>query len=85
MKDYKETEGYNMNKCPICNKEYSERPALSRRDNKTLICPACGMNEALEDAEKHTCIFEKRLCEYANKDGRSFNCTAPSDEAMTCR
>ena len=39
--------------CPICGKEYTEHPALSRRDNKTEICPACGMREALEDFIKH--------------------------------
>lgn len=36
--------------CPKCGKEYSDRSALSRRDNKTEICPDCGMREALEDA-----------------------------------
>lgn len=36
--------------CPICNREYDGRPALSRRDNKTNICPECGMMEALDDA-----------------------------------
>jgi len=36
--------------CPKCNKPYSEPPALSRRDNKTYICSACGTREALEDA-----------------------------------
>ena len=34
--------------CPICGKEYSEHPALSRTDGKTLICPDCGTREALE-------------------------------------
>ena len=28
--------------CPECGKEYSSRPALSRKDNKTMICPKCG-------------------------------------------
>ena len=37
-------------KCPICNKEFTERPALSRKDNKTEICPECGMREAIEAA-----------------------------------
>ena len=36
--------------CPKCGKEYNDYPALSRRDNKTLICPECGVREALEDA-----------------------------------
>lgn len=34
--------------CPKCGKAYSERPALSRLDNATLICPDCGTREALE-------------------------------------
>ena len=34
--------------CPKCGKEYQEYPALSRIDNKTEICPECGMKEALE-------------------------------------
>ena len=35
--------------CPKCNKETTDYPALSRRDNKTDICSACGTLEALED------------------------------------
>lgn len=35
------------NKCPKCGREYNEHPALSREDNKTEICPACGMREAM--------------------------------------
>lgn len=34
--------------CPKCGKGYSEHPALSRFDNQTLICPDCGVREALE-------------------------------------
>lgn len=34
-------------KCPICGRIYHEPPALSRKDNKTLICPDCGTREAL--------------------------------------
>lgn len=34
--------------CPCCGKPYYERPALSRLDNETLICPDCGTREALE-------------------------------------
>lgn len=34
--------------CPKCGKAYKARPALSREDNKTLICPTCGIKEALE-------------------------------------
>ena len=34
--------------CPKCGRTYNERPALSRSDNDTLICPDCGTREALE-------------------------------------
>lgn len=34
--------------CPICGHKYTERPALSRADGKTLICPDCGTRQALE-------------------------------------
>ena len=34
--------------CPICKREYSARPAISRR-KPIEICPECGQQEALED------------------------------------
>ena len=34
--------------CPKCGRTYTERPALSRHDNATLISPDCGTREALE-------------------------------------
>ena len=34
--------------CPICGRTYHDRPALSRLDNETLICPDCGTRQALE-------------------------------------
>lgn len=42
--------------CGRCKKEYTAPPALSRVDNKTLICPLCGTAEALESigAEDNT-------------------------------
>lgn len=43
-------------KCPKCGKYYIGYPALSRRDNKTKICPKCGVEEALA-----------RLNEYSKK------------------
>lgn len=33
--------------CPLCGQAYAGRPALSRKDNKTAICPDCGTREAL--------------------------------------
>lgn len=37
-----------LKKCPQCGKIYSGPSALSRSDNATEICPACGMAEALK-------------------------------------
>lgn len=34
--------------CPKCGRTYTERPALSRSDNETLICLDCGTREALD-------------------------------------
>lgn len=34
--------------CPRCGNTYAAPPALSRKDNETLICPDCGTREALE-------------------------------------
>ncbi len=34
--------------CPLCGKTYAEPPALSRTDNETLICPDCGIRQALD-------------------------------------
>lgn len=42
------TEERVVRACPICGKQYSEHPALSRVDGVTLICPDCGTREALE-------------------------------------
>lgn len=41
-------EGRRTAICPRCAKKYTGRPALSRTDNKTYICPDCGTREALE-------------------------------------
>ena len=43
----KTTEHNHDSICPLCGKEFTERPALSRTDSKTLICPDCGIREAL--------------------------------------
>ena len=33
--------------CPRCGATFDNPPALSREDGKTLICPDCGIREAL--------------------------------------
>lgn len=47
--------------CPRCGKEYSDRPAISRVDNKTPICPDCGTREALESIGIDTAEQDKIL------------------------
>lgn len=37
-----------LRKCPKCGMLFSERGAVSRLDNVTIICPDCGTREALE-------------------------------------
>ena len=34
--------------CPQCGRPYHGIPALSREDNKTLICSDCGTRQALQ-------------------------------------
>ena len=80
--------------CPVCGNEYTDYPAISRRDNITEICPKCGQKEALDDyinarlvnkeQDNKFCIFEKRICRFANKQGNAFTCTAKSDYEMLC-
>lgn len=41
-------ERYYGGVCPLCGRNYEGHPALSRTDNKTLICPECGQRQALE-------------------------------------
>ena len=46
--------------CPKCNKKFKGYPAISREDNKTKICPTCGLIEAifsLRNAKENT--YEK--------------------------
>jgi len=51
MKSIKDT----LTLCPKCNIRFysyeavGRYPAMSRRDNATMICPECGLDEALED------------------------------------
>ena len=44
----KENNVIRISVCPRCGCSYCEPPAVSRADNKDLICPDCGTREALE-------------------------------------
>ena len=79
--------------CPICGNEYLEPSSISRKDNKTEICSRCGMQEAIttylnenfkgnKKNDSLYCIFEKKLCRFAQNKNGVFNCTAPSDTAL---
>lgn len=39
--------------CPRCGAVYRAHPAISRTDNRTEICPDCGIREALESIDIH--------------------------------
>lgn len=45
-----EKKNQNKRVCPLRGKEYDGVPALSRKDNETLICPECGTREAIDAA-----------------------------------
>lgn len=51
--------------CPICHKEFTEEPAISRRDKNLSICSACATKEALEDVP-NSCISQQRKQEIYN-------------------
>lgn len=55
--------------CPSCGKEYTARPALSRKDGKTEICPDCGMREALEAFGFNSNKIEKSISEIHKQQG----------------
>ena len=56
-----ETKELKVRVCPICRQEYTDRPAISRTDGETPICPDCGTRQALEslgiDAEEQEKII----------------------------
>ena len=52
-------------KCPKCGYEYERLLALSREDNKTMICGICGMKEALHSFSR---VIEMQLVENFNTD-----------------
>ena len=98
MDMYESMKALGIKICPICGKEYEGYPAISRKDNKTEICSVCGTIEGLDEYlnskykgnkedDYNYCIFEKKLCRFANKIKNKFSCTAPSDEALrlTCK
>ena len=55
--------------CPKCRKLFSERGAVLRVDNVTIICPDCGTREALEsigvdETEQEKILDSIHQCEW---------------------
>ena len=50
-----------LRKCPKCGKLFSERGAVARGDNVTIICSDCGTREALESIGVDESAQEKIL------------------------
>ena len=46
--------------CPICGNTYNGYPAISRKDNKTEICPDCGVVQALVDYYNHNMLKKNK-------------------------
>ena len=57
----KENDVAQIQICPRCGRTYRGHPAVSRADNKTLICPDCGTREALESMGLDTSEQERIL------------------------
>lgn len=62
MKNDTNDTGMRIKRCPLCGKTYTGRPAISRTDNSTAICPDCGTRQALDSlgvtAEEQEMILE---------------------------
>ena len=55
-------------KCPKCGELFSERGAVLRVENVTIICPDCGTREALESIG----VDEKEQEKILGKSRRKF-------------
>ncbi len=62
--------------CPRCGQTYHGRPAVSRADNKTLLCPDCGTREALESIG----VDEKEQEQILEAIHRCYGATGQDDE-----
>lgn len=49
-----------MKICPKCRRSFERLLALSRTDNKTLICDQCGITEALNSLPHGTLTPQER-------------------------
>ncbi len=42
--------------CPKCGREFERLLAVSRADNKTMICNDCGIIEALDSVDRKSVV-----------------------------
>ena len=66
-----ETKELKVRICPICGQEYTDRPAISRTDGETPICPDCGTRQALESLGIDTDEQEKIITAIHRSMGRN--------------
>ena len=61
----------NMKQCPSCGKMFPRLLALSRKDNKTMICDNCGVAEAMQEFVKN---LQSKKEEYKNGNDKRTVC-----------
>ena len=66
-----ETKELKVRVCPICGQEYTDRPAISRTDGESPICPDCGTRQALESLGIDTDEQEKIITAIHRSMGRN--------------
>ena len=71
-----ETKELKVRVGPICGQEYTDRPAISRTDGETPICPDCGTRQALESLGIDTDEQEKIITAIHRSMGRNTQTTA---------
>ena len=60
----------NFHKCSRCGKYFIGEPAISRKDNQSEVCDACGLEEAMEDFGHRVMLeFCRNLQDKANELG----------------
>lgn len=62
----------SMKVCPICGESYAEPSAVSRSDNKTLICSSCGIREALEPLRAAGVMSEAHVEDLVKKNKKMY-------------
>lgn len=71
--------------CPHCGNPLTDYPALSRADNKTEICPACGVREAMEAAAGIQPVKDKRVAAFRTRIVKTRGADEfPEDFLMRC-